>query len=412
MADYRNVWVLVAAVTLLQVGGGILGVLTPLGLQEMGTGSSIIGVIAALNAVGFMIGAAIAPNAIRVFGNIRIYAAAAATAAVTVLLMHLALNVFAWGAIRLLQGISLALTFSSIEAWLGAAVPTAKRGRVGGFYHLMAKVALIIGPFFVAGASALEAGPYMWGAIFLGISLLPICLTRRGQPPAPDREALSLRQLFVLAPAGVIAAFLAGVVNTGVLSLLPIYAVLTAPTSEISDTGLAAIFVGATWVGGLISQWPAGRLSDRFDRRSVIGVMGLFAAGAATALTFNTGFSLPVVIILLGVWGAGSLSFYGVAVAHIIDWCPPGKIAQAMAGILFIWAMGSVAGPLLAGAALQTPLGAPGLFAMAAIFGAILTLAMIWRRAARGAPPQVLQEPWNPATPTLATRGEIDPRTE
>lgn len=412
MADYRNVWVLIAAVTLLQLSGGILGVVTPLGLEVLGAGTLVIGVVAALNSVGFMIGARYSADAIRTFGNIRVYSAAAALAAVSILSMHLVLNIWAWSAIRLVQGVALAFMFSSIEAWLGAAVPAEKRGGVSGFYHLMAKVALIIGPFFALGMSAIDNQPYMWGAIFMALSLLPVCLTRRGEPPVPDVEPLSTKQLFDLAPSGVIAAFLAGVVNTGTLAILPIYAVSALSDLDMSATSLAAIAAAAAWGGGLLSQWPAGKLSDRFDRRTVIAVMTGVSGIAAALLLLGAVLPGYVVLALLALWGAGTLSFYGVAVAHIIDWCPPGKIAQAMSGILFVWAFGSVLGPLLAGGLVRLVSGGGSLFGMAAVLSFVLVLAMLWRRAARDEPPEAIQEPWNPTTPLLAAKGEVDPRSE
>jgi MFS family permease len=412
MADFRNVWVLIAAVTLLQLGGGILGVVTPLGLEALGAGSLVVGIVAALNAVGFMIGARYSAEAIRAFGNIRLYAAAAAVAAISILTMHLALNMWAWAGVRLVQGIALAFMFSSIEAWLGAAVPAAKRGSVGGFYHLMAKVALIIGPFFALGMSALDNRPYMWGAIFMALSLLPVCLTRRGEPPVPDTEPLSIRQLFKLAPSGVIAAFLAGVINTGTLALLPIYAVGALSSYEMSATGVAAMAAAFAWGGGLVSQWPAGKLSDRFDRRSVLAAMVGVAGFAAIGLVFGPALPPTLVLVLIAVWGAGSLSFYGVAVAHIIDWCPTGQIAQAMAGVLFVWATGSVIGPLLAGAIVRYVPGTGALFGLAAVLSFVMVAAMLYRRAARDEPPEAIQEPWSPTTPLLAAKGEVDPRSE
>jgi MFS family permease len=412
MADYRNVWVLIAAVTLLQLGGGILGVLTPLGLSEMGAGTVSIGIVAALNSIGFMIGARYSADAIRIFGNIRVYSAAAALAAVSILSMHLLLDAWAWSAIRLVQGIALAFMFSSIEAWLGAAVPAEKRGGVSGFYHLMAKVALIIGPFFALGMSAIDNRPYMWGAIFMALSLLPVCLTRRGEPPIPDTEPLSLKQLYELAPSGVIAAFLAGVINTGTLAFLPIYAVSALSDLSMSATSLAAIAAAAAWGGGLLSQWPAGKISDRFDRRLVIAIMTGAAGIASTVLLLGPVLPGAIVLCLLALWGAGTLSFYGVAVAHIIDWCPQGKIAQAMAGILFVWAFGSVLGPLIAGALVQLLPGSGALFGMAAVLSFVMVIAMMWRRTARNEPPEAAQEPWNPTTPLLAAKGEVDPRSD
>ena len=402
MADYRNVWALIAAVTFLQIGGGILGVVTPLGLNALGAGTLIIGIVAGLNAIGYMVGAWYVASAIRVFRAISI----------TVLVMNIALNTWAWAAVRLVQGAGLAMMFSSIESWLGAAVPAKSRGGVSGFYHVMAKAALIIGPFFVAGLAAIDPHPYMWGAIFISLSLLPICLTRRNEPPAPDTEPLSLRELYKLAPAGVVGVFMAGLINTGTLSLLPIYAKSALADMGGAPTALAAAAAAAAWGGGLVTQWPAGRLSDKFDRRLVIAVMAL--ASSLAALLLGLGGLLPpiIILLLLAVWGGGSLSFYGIAVAHTIDWTPTGKIAQAMAGLLFIWAVGAVLGPLLSGSVMMLAIGSRGLFLLAAALGLLLVLAMIWRRVSRATPPAESQEPWNPTTPLLVGKGEVDPRVE
>ncbi len=412
MTDYRNVWMLVAAVTLLQLGGGVLGVVTPLGLDAFGVGTFGVGVVAGFFSIGFMLGAWFATPAIRAVGNIRVHAAGGALTAVSIQMMFMTQDIWSWSIIRLLQGVSIALMFASIDAWLGAAVPAERRGSVSGFYHFMAKAALIAGPFFVAGMSAIQPEPYIWGAIFFALSLLPLCLTRREQPPVPDTEPLSLQQLYAMSPSGIFAVLVAGIVNTGLLSLLPIYAMTELSGLSLSATSLGALAAGAAWTGGLLSQWPAGKLSDRLDRRTVIAVMVGLSSLCALLLSLNVVSSPVLILFIIGVWGAGSLSFYGIAVAHVIDWSPPGKIAQAMTGILFIWASGSVLGPLFAGGAMLTPLGPRGLFALAAMLGIVLTAAMLVRRASRSEPPDANQEPWTPTTPLLIAKGEVDPRAD
>ena len=410
MADYRNITALVLGVTLLQLAGGVLGVITPLGLASLEAGSVSIGAVATLNSLGFMIGAWQANTAIRLFGNIRVHAAAGALTAVTILLMHMVPNLVAWAGIRIVQGISLAWMFASLDAWLGAALPTRNRGSISGFYHFMAKIALIAGPFFAFGMSVLDSRPYMWGAIFIALSMLPICLTRRDQPPPPDVEPLPLRRLIGLAPSSVFACFMAGVINTGTLSLLPLYAVDALAGLEDRATSLAAIATAAVWIGGVISQWPAGKVSDRVDRRLVIALMVGVSAVAAFLLGLDLSLPPLLILLLLAIWGAGSLSFYGIAVAHIIDWAPPAKIPQVMTGLLFVWAVGSMIGPLLAGLSLHAPTGARTLFLVMGGLSLLLVLAQLVRRASRPPAPEDLQEPWSPTTPLLVGRGEVDPR--
>lgn len=412
MADYRNVWVLIAAAAFLQLGGGILGVVTPLGLETLGVSPALIGAVAAGNAVGFMAGAWTSSNAIILFGNIRVFSAAAAVSAASVLVMQLALDPWGWTAVRIVQGAAFAWMFSSIESWLGATVSAKSRGSVSGFYHLIAKAALIIGPFFVAGLAPLDFRPYLWCAIFLCLSLLPVCLTRRGEPPAPGTEPFPLSRLFDMAPAAVIAVFLAGVINSGTMALLPIYAGLALPEAVGGATGAAALAAAAAWIGGLISQWPAGRISDHIDRRLVIAVMATIAGAAALVLGLFPGLPRDYILVALAIWGAGSLSFYGIGVAHAIDRAETGQIARVMSGLLFVWAVGSVIGPPLSGFAFRLPFTDGGLFLLAAILSGLLIFSMLWRRASRKETPSEVQEPWNITLPTMATTGEIDPRAE
>lgn len=412
MSDYRNVWALIAAAAFLQLGGGILGVVTPLGLETLGVSPGLIGAIAAVYALGFMVGAYTASNAVILFGNIRVFSAAAATCGASVLVMQLALDPWSWTFVRILQGAAFAWMFSSIEAWLGSTVSVKNRGSVSGFYHLIAKIALMAGPFFVAGLAPVDFRPYLWCAMFLCLSLLPVCLTRRGEPPAPSVEPLPFKRLFDIAPSAVISVFLAGLINSGTLALLPLYAGVALPGVSGGATGAAAIAAAAVWTGGLISQWPAGRISDHIDRRVVIAVMGAVSAIAALVLGLFPGMPQNWILITLAVWGAGSLSFYGIGVAHAIDRSDTAQISRVMSGLLFVWAAGSVIGPPLSGYAFRMPFTEGGLFLLAAISSAILAVAMMYRRTKRQDVPKEAQEPWKITLPSTASTGEIDPRTE
>lgn len=411
-ADYRNVLAIITGVGVLQVAGGLLSMLTPLGLEAIGLSPLVIGLIAALHAAGFMAGAASAPKAVTTFGNIRVFSAAAALTGVGALLMQLYPNAVSWTLIRILQGACFAWMFASAESWLSEATPMKSRGAVLGFYHVIAKIALLVGPFLAVGDSPLDPRGFMWCALFLTLSLAPICLTRRGEPPPPDAAPLPLSRLYEIAPAAVMGVFMAGVINTGTIALMPVYAAEISPEGRTA-TDTAAIVLAFAWLGGLISQWPAGRISDRIDRRLVVGIMTLISGAAAIALgLIGDAAGFPVALGLLAIWGAGSLSFYGIAVAHAIDRSTPTQIPRVMSGLLFVWALGSVIGPPLSGFAFGATESGGGLFLLAGVYSFALTASMIWRKSARAAPKDEVQEPWSNAQPTSVAAAKIDPRGE
>jgi MFS family permease len=278
---------------------------------------------------------------------------------------------------RFATGASVALLYAAGESWLSGAVGKHERGSVIGFYMVCTKGALALGPFLIFGAAPLAAEPLMTAALLGALALAPICMTSQAQPEPPKAEPLAIAEQFRTAPAAVIACFGAGLVNAGVLTLAPIYA------QQHFGVSAAAAFQAAAWTGSLFLQWPAGRVSDRIDRRLVIAVLlALAGAAALTLALLKDTLTLTQASLLFGLWGAGGLSFYGIAVAHMADRAEPGQLARATSGLLFVWAVGSVIGPVLLGLVVDfTDLSA--LFWYAAILSIALAIVMIYRRAAR-----------------------------
>lgn len=409
MRAYQSVFALISAVWFLQLAGGILGIVTPLGLQTMGLNTTWIGVIAALHATGFMIGAAYAPRIIRRIGNIRCFSVAAAICGIGSLLLFLAPTATGWALVRVFQGIGFAMMFTAAEAWLGEAIEPEQRGGVMGFYHVIAKLALFTGPVLVIGYSAMDPGNYILAGIFLASALIPICLTYQPEPSRAEVEPQSVRSLVRRVPSAAIGVFLAGVINTGTLALLPIFAGAFALGGQ--ETNFVVLTYAVANAGGLISQWPIGRLSDYIDRRTVIAAMAVVSGAAAIALgMMSDDISQLVMLGLLALWGAGSLSFYGISVAHGIDRVRTEEVTELMSGLLFVWATGSVVGPIVSGLAMRAGFGAPGLFLAAGALLFVLAASMLVRRAAKAGPKDAAQEDWNLTAPMSVAGAELDPR--
>lgn len=411
MLVIRPVLSLVLAVWFLQLSGGILSVVTPVGLSELGVTTDGIGLIAALYAAGFMAGAFYAPRMIGLLGNIRVFAAAAALTAVGAIAQGLFMSEFGWAFIRFVQGATFAAMFAAAEAWLGRATPKEHRGGVLGVYNVAAKAALLSGPLIVLTLPPLDPRNYLWCGLFLAAALVPVCITRQEEPKRIETKRLALMPLLKSAPSACAGVFIAGLVNTGTLALLPIYA--SKLSEETNALATAAIAYSIANLGGLISQWPAGRLSDRLDRRYVIAAMAFFAGVSALLLTLLAEhLSFMSMLGLLFVWGAGSLSFYSICVAHGVDRVEDDKITAMMSLLLIVWACGSVLGPIIAGFAMQTALGPSGLFAFAGAGLFSLVLMMLFRRLEKAPVAEEDQSDWQPAHPAGLPGGDLDPRTD
>lgn len=379
----RDVASLIAGQTLLQIAGGLLNVWLPLQMHALAFTGSQIGLVASAFGVGFLAGAWFAPNMLRAIGAIRSYAAAASIACVTTLLLHATDTAGGWAISRLVAGMAIAVMFAAAEGWMAAAIPNARRGDVTGFYMLCTKLGLVSGPFII-GFTHPEpnaAGPIMAAAAFFALSLVPISIADTTPPPPATVLRMLPNRLFSLAPAAFVAALGSGLVNGAVLSLAPLYA------SERGGAQAAAAFQAAAWIGSLLVQWHAGRLSDRIDRRIVLAfLIGIPAVAAFVLALAGSGLSITINTILFGIWGAGALSYYGIAVAHLGDRTPRTEMAAASSGLLFVWAGGTILGPAIGGVLVEVSGSALSIFWQAGIVSAIMVPWVLWRTAARPAP--------------------------
>ncbi len=405
MTVYRNVASLTLAVMLLQAAAGVLSVSTPLALKYMGANGLGVGVVAATFSAGFMLGAWYAPDVVRRIGHIRAYSAAAAIYAAGILSMALAFDPWSWALFRLAQGAASAVMFAAAESWIADSTPKRQRGSVMGFYQLLIKVAMSGGPLLVADHSPEDIRPFVWAGMLMTLALVPLCATQRAQPVLPDPAKRSLKSMTRMPPAALAGAIVAGFANTGVMSQMPLYAAELRP----GDAGAAAASLSiAAWMGGVVTQWPAGLLSDKVDRRLIVAILGCLAAAAAIMLYVTAGdVSWGVTMLLAAIWGGGALSFYSISASHATDRVEAGEIAQVMSGMLFVWATASVVGPVVLGAVADTTLGQPGVFAVAAGAFLLLSISNIWRIAARRSPWKRGGAPFAPIGATSVVAGEV-----
>ena len=277
-----------------------------------------------------------------------------------------------------------------------------------GMYQLMLKIAISCGPLLILDHAADDIRPFIWAGLLMVLAVIPLCATRRAQPVLPDREAISVASMLRIPPAALAGAIVAGVANTGVTTQLPLYAKELVPGQ--AGASAATLYIAAM-IGGTITQWPAGLISDRIDRRLVVAVLAAIAFVACIALYLTAcKVSFSVTVMLAALWGAGALSFYSISASHATDRTEPGQIASVMSGMLFVWAAGSVAGPIITGTTADTQLGQPGVFAVVAGLYFALLAANLWRVSVSGRPAH--RTPFVAVAPTSVVEGQVaDPAT-
>ena len=171
--------------------------------------------------------------------------------------------------------------------------------------------------------------------------------------------------------------------------------------------------MGAMVFGGLLLQWPIGRLSDRFDRRTVLLLMLLASAVVCIGQygwVSTRGDFVPM-LVLVALFGGAASTVYPVSVAHTFDYVERDRMVAASSGLLLAWAAGATIGPLLASPVMRWA-GDGALFLFLAAVALALAAFTRYRMSRRTALPSAEQAPFVPVPATAGVSGELDPRAE
>ena len=332
---------LLLSAILLQLGSGGLGPLDVLSGLELGYSTEQIGLLGSAHFVGFFFGCWWAPRLIGVIGHSRAFAVFTAAGTIGVLAHMLLINPYAWSGMRILSGMCVAGCFTVIEAWLQAKVNNQNRGRVFSIYRIAdmsgsAAAQLIIGILDPAHYTS-----YILLSILCCASLLPLALTRIPQPQTPGR--LRLRPLLAVrtSPMATSAVIAAGATSASFRMIGPIYG--REVGLEISQLGF---FLAAFVVGGAVAQYPAGWLSDRYDRRHVLVGLAFASVLACVVSIMTVSAGITAMFLAAILFGFMTFPVYSVAVAHANDFVDTSEMVELSSSLLFFYALGAIVSPL------------------------------------------------------------------
>ncbi|RVT82715.1 MFS transporter [Rhodobacteraceae bacterium CCMM004] len=358
--------------------GGINSLILPVRGSAEGFSAVSLGLLGTGWAVGYVSGCILMPRLVGRVGHVRSFGVTAALAAISILLSLLLITPWAWIPLRGLAGFCFAGAAMIVESWLSDNAPAEQRGRIFGIYTMVNLFASTGGQMLLTLGDTAGFTFFVAAAIFYCLALVPTAISS-SQSPAPLLSvSLDLKALWRNSPVAVFAVFMVGVSNAAFGTLAAVYA---------DRVGLAltsiALFTAMPILAGALAQVPVGLLSDRMDRRKVLlGVAALaLVADAAFLLLAPDGRVLN--LALAAVFGAAVFSMYPVIVAHANDHAPPGSAIQVSGGLLLVFGVGSILGPLAAGAAMAAG-GPSSLFAVTVAAHLAIVLFTLLRMRLRG----------------------------
>jgi len=362
--------------------GGIHGLILPVRGTAEGFSSFSLGLLGTGWALGYILGCLYTARLVARVGHIRSFSVMASLAAITILLQLLLIDDWSWIALRAVSGFCFAGAAMIVESWLSERAEPQTRGRVFGIYTMVNLVASTGGQLTLTMGDPTGYLFFVLAAIFYALALLPTAMSSTASPQPLVSVRLDVRALWRNSPVAVFAVFMVGVANSSFGTLAAVYG---------GQIGLAvaaiAVFNALPILLGAAAQIPVGILSDRMDRRKVLIAIALVALAADLAFILLAPESRAMNLALVAVFGAAIFSMYPVIIAHAND-NADGNYIMISGGLLMVFGLGSIAGPLVAGATMSA-VGPTGLFMTIAVAHVLMILQAIWRISRR---PPVAQE--------------------
>jgi len=368
---------LLLSVALFVFGHGLQSTLLPLAASAAQFTDLEIGVVSSAYFVGMVLGCLGAPHLILRAGHIRTYAALVSLMSGAAILHPVLVDPISWSVIRAISGFCLAAFYMIIESWLNERATNENRGTIMSVYIVVLFGSTMIGQVSISAMDISSFVPFAAASVMVSLAVMPVALTTTTQPAPIALVQFRPIKLYKNSPAALVGSLMVGVANGTLWTLTPLYG------SQIGfNTEQAAFFAAAIIAGGMLSQWPAGKLSDMMDRRIVL--MGLAALTGVSSVAIwyfspTTFYAATGMALVIGIF---SQPAYAIAVAHGFDYADSDDFVETSSGLLLAFGIGSIAGPLLASVMIQK-MGPGGLFAMVAVVEALLVVFLVKRVLSR-----------------------------
>jgi MFS family permease len=377
----------------LMLGAGLQGTLLGLRATLEGFPTLLTGTIMSCYYVGYVLGTLIALPLVRQIGHIRVFAALAAVASMSILVQGSFVNPLVWAAMRLVSGLCFAGIYVVAESWLNDRASCANRGRLLAVYMLVLYVGLGAAQFLLIVSNPLTPSPFMLVSVLISLAMVPIMVSAQQLPERSVPRKVSFPDLYGNSPLGVVGVTVSGLISATIFSMGPVYARLNGLT-----TTRVATFMGLSILAAAVTQYPVGRLSDRMDRRTVIAAVCTLATLVAGSIVAFPAMPHAVFLTLAALFSGLVLTLYSLSISHVNDKLEPAQMVAASSALLLLNGTAAAIGPVLAGGLMAT-FGPRAYFATLATLTGVLAVYDLWRKSRRKPVPPTQKGPFVGAQP-------------
>jgi MFS family permease len=362
----KRLFAVIFSVTVFSLTYGLSSPLLAFKLTHAGMTESLVGINAAMHAVGVFVIAPFLPALFRRYLPLYLMLTSLGAIALIFLLFGVVDLPF-WFLLRMGLGMFSEIIMVQTETWLNGNTVEQARGKVLALYTAGMSLGFATGPLILACTGSDGNLAFYTAALLaaIAIGLIVICGMPRVDAPeeTPERFLRSLK----LAALPIMATVLNAAVEMLGMNFLSLYAIKLGWSESAS-----ALLISVLMFGAIVLQLPIGWLADRVNRLTLMRILAFIAAAMA--------FIWPTILaihwlsyLMLFIWGGIFVGIYTVAITWVGERFKGSQLAGIYAAMSVAWGAGALVGPLLGGFAMQSSLhGLPWLTgALCLVFGMI-----------------------------------------
>ena len=256
-------------------------------------------------------------------------------------------NLYLLFALNFTVGVGLILRWIACDTWIVVVAGQAQRGRAIGMHEALMGFGIALGPLLLSITGIEGKTPFLVSAALIGAALIPLStLWSENHRPGVVQDKSDFG-IFLYLPTALLAAFIAGFIETSSISFLPLYSMGMGYAA-----GVAILIVVCYGAGGTILQLPLGWLADRVTYRKAqyLAVAVVFCGALLIPFTVTLPFLAWLIVFI---WGGAVGGMNTLAVIEAGERMPAHKLTLAMTTIAMCYTMGSIIGPIATGATIE-----------------------------------------------------------
>ncbi len=360
-------WYIVATGTFcifacLGLGRFSLGMLLPSMGRALHLSYSQMGLISTSNFIGYLTGVLISSRLMRRFGARKLIAASLLLVGVSMISVGLAESLPLLIVFYTATGIGSALANIPIMALVSVWFSSSRRGKAAGFIVIGSGPAIVLSGWLIPLINGIYADGWRINWFILGLMVLLVavlcsCIIRNspqelGLDPVDSghiRKQSRSKKISNVIPRSPLILHCAAIYF--LFGFTYVIYVTFIVTALVREKGFAESIAGHfwSWVGllSILSGPVFGTFSDRFGRKAAL--MVVFSIQAAAYLFI--GLDLPEIFLYLSIFcfGIVAWSVPSIMAALVGDYAGLERVAAIFGFVTFIFGLGQIAGPYLAG---------------------------------------------------------------